>query len=236
MERTLIIKNSEVHIWLLSLKDNINNLKDLNSFLSEDEIERAGKFHFEKDRNNYIIARGTLRKILSLYLKIEADKIEFSYNSYGMPYLNNKHNSSLKFNLSHSGNFAIYTFTYNKNIGIDIEYISESLSCEEIADRFFSPEEVAMLKSVPEDKKKRAFFNCWTRKEACIKAVGKGLSMPLSDFTVSLIPGEPPGLIYVKDKPEAPSQWTLKELEINSDYVASVAVKGEGLEFIKFLF
>lgn len=116
---------------------------------------------------------------------------------------------------------------YNRELGIDIERIRKDFPYQQIAESFFSPFENAVLRSLPEHQQLRAFFTCWTRKEAYIKAVGKGLSIPLNQFDVSLAPGEPAALLNVEGNPEEASKWSLIELFPSSDMVAAVAVAGD---------
>ena len=133
----------------------------------------------------------------------------------------------MNFNVSHSNNLAIVGVTRGRHLGIDLEYIQRDFACEEIARRVFSPHEIATLNDLPGDLKHEAFFNCWTRKEAYIKARGMGLSYPLNQFEVSLIPGEPARLISVDgdDLFEA-SRWSLQELELGPRYAGALAVEG----------
>ncbi len=226
--KNLNMKSDEVHIWLASLDIDRTSLKNLKKILSEDEIKRAEKFYFEKDKNHFIACRSILRNILSLYLNVPAGDIKFSYNPYGKPSVPEK---KISFNLSNSYGLAIYGITCDKEIGIDIEHIPEDFSWEEIVEQFFSKKEIMELYKTPCDMRKKAFFNCWTRKEAYIKAKGMGLSIPLDSFDVSLIPGEPVKLLEVRGKKEEKSRWFLKEILINNNYISALAVEGYNLTF-----
>ncbi len=226
--KNLKIENDEVHIWLASLNAGRPSTEGLEKILSEDEIKRAEKFYFKKDRNHFVACRCILRNILSLYLDIPAGDIKFSYNTYGKPSVPEK---KIFFNLSNSYGLAIYGITCNKEIGIDIEHIPEDFSWEEIVEQFFSKKEIMELYKTPCDMRKKAFFNCWTRKEAYIKAKGMGLSIPLDSFDVSLMPGEPVKLLEVRGKREEKSPWFLKEILINNNYVSALAVEGYNLTF-----
>jgi 4'-phosphopantetheinyl transferase len=161
-------------------------------------------------------------------LDIAPDEIHFSYSSYGKPTLTNSLGVEIiNFNVSHSRKLALVAVTRGRQVGIDIEYIQRDFACEDIARRVFSPQEIATLNDLPCDLKHEAFFNCWTRKEAYIKARGLGLSYPLNQFEVSLIPGDPAQLMGVEgdDLFEA-SRWTLQELEPGSRYAGALAVEG----------
>ncbi|MEK6283541.1 MAG: 4'-phosphopantetheinyl transferase superfamily protein [Acidobacteriota bacterium] len=224
--KRLIVKDNDVHIWCASLDQDPSVLAELLSTLTADEREKAARFHFQKDRDHYIIARGALRDILGRYLVVSARQLRFLYTKFGKPSLEQKTNSEhLHFNLSHSHGTALYAVSKNREVGIDLEYIREDFASLEIAERFFSPDEVAMLRSLPANLRTRGFFNCWTRKEAYIKGLGEGLSHRLDSFTVSLIPGEQTSL-HIGDDPNDVSHWALVPISFNHSYIAALAVEG----------
>src|SRR5208283_4072463 len=123
---------------------------------------------------------------------------------------------------------ALYAVTRGREIGIDLEFIRCDLEVEQIAERFFSRSEIATLRAVPTDLQKYAFFLCWTRKEAYIKARGEGLSLPLDQFDVSLIPGEPAELLGTRPDSDEALRWDLRELAVAPGYVGAVAAEGRG--------
>ena len=218
----------EIHVWRVSLAQTESCLQSLQQTLSTDERTKADRFRFPKDRSQFIVSRGALRAILSRYLNISSHILRFDYNPYGKPSLIvAQGGNTLRFNLSHSRGLALIALTKNRDIGVDIEGINPNFSCLEIAEKFFSPLENSVLRSLPEHLQATAFFTCWTRKEAYIKAVGKGLSIPLNQFDVSLAPGEPAALLNVEGNPEEASKWSLIELFPSSDMVAAVAVAGD---------
>lgn len=184
----------EVHVWHAVLEEWLTDR--LQIVLSEDERARADRFHFERDRNHFIVARGLLRTILASYLKVKPIDLMFCYGEKGKPTLmDDGWDNSVKFNLAHSQGMALFAFSRNREIGVDLEFIRDELAGEDVAERFFSQAEVTALRGLSPEKRRQAFFNCWTRKEAYIKACGEGLSMPLNEFDVSLVPGDPPALL-----------------------------------------
>ncbi|MEG4022383.1 4'-phosphopantetheinyl transferase superfamily protein [Microcoleus sp. S13C4] len=224
----LTLNLGEIDVWRVSLAQTESCLQSLQETLSTDERTKADRFRFPKDRSQFIVSRGALRAILSRYLNINSHILRFDYNSYGKPSLiAAQGGNTLRFNLSHSGGMALIAITNNRDIGVDIEGINTNFPCLEIAEKFFSPLEISVLRSLPEHLQPRAFFACWTRKEAYIKAVGKGLSIPLNQFDVTLAPGEPAALLNVEDNPEEALRWSLIELIPSSDMVAAVAVAGD---------
>jgi 4'-phosphopantetheinyl transferase len=168
-----------------------------------------------------------LRKILSRYLITDPAEITFSYNQHGKPFLKeDKSRQQLMFNLSHSNGMALYAITQGKDIGVDIEHVKSDVEHEDIAKLFFSQEESSRIRSFSVPLKMRAFYNCWTRKEAYLKARGEGLIMPLGQFNVTLAPGEPAAILNNQWAPDDPSRWSLHELDAGQQYVAALAIEG----------
>lgn len=164
----------------------------LEQHLSEDERQRAGRFRFERDRCRYLAARAMLRRIVASYLADKPEQVRFRYERYGKPaVVAERPDACVDFNVSHSGEFALLAIAKGRNVGIDIERIRLDIEAEKIAECFFSPAEVRTLRSLPSDQRQEAFFCCWTRKEAYIKAHGQGLALALDSFDVTLAPGAP---------------------------------------------
>jgi 4'-phosphopantetheinyl transferase len=226
----LTLAGGEVHIWRAFLDIPDEQLKRLLAALSEDEQKRAARFHFRKDRDHFVAARGALRDILSRYLLIDAGAIVFQYSDYGKPDLDqNVTDSELRFNVSHSHGMALIAVTNGFNVGVDIEFPREDLSDEQIARRFFSSSEVEALLALPRSLQNKAFFTCWTRKEAYIKGIGEGLSMPLDQFDVTLVPGEPARLLQTRPDPDEAARWTLSEILPGRGFIAALAVQARKL-------
>jgi 4'-phosphopantetheinyl transferase len=221
------LAEGEVHVWRVRLNQNEATRRELSESLSADERERAGRFHFRRDREHFTVARGALRSILGLYTGVAPRLLRFSYDEYGKPSLCGEAGvAPLRFNLSHSNELALYAVARGRAVGIDLEYVRAEFAGLEIAERFFSPCEVSALRALPPGERAVAFFNCWTRKEAYIKARGEGLSHPLHLFTVSLAPGEPAALLRTDDDPQDAARWAIVELHPSEGYRAAVAVEG----------
>ncbi|MGH9929014.1 MAG: 4'-phosphopantetheinyl transferase family protein [Pyrinomonadaceae bacterium] len=222
----------EVHVWLARL-DNYP-ADGLKLLLAEDELSRAARFRFDKDRNHYTVARGLLRKLLAAYLGLGAGKLRFSYAEKGKPALEESQRSSLNFNLAHSHGMAIYAFAHRREVGVDLEFIREDLADEKIAERFFSPHEIDVLGKLPVGLRKQAFFDCWTRKEAYIKARGEGLSMPLDEFDVSLAPGEAAALLRNHKEPAEITRWSMQSVTVPAGYAAALVAEGHDWQLKTF--
>ena len=220
------LRENEAHVWRAELNRDANVIADLSVLLSQDERQRTVRYHRPSDRDRFIVGRGILRKIISAYLGLSPGELKFTYNEYGKPAVSVDQNiRALNFNLSHSNEMILYAVTRGRVVGIDIEYIREDFATIEIAERFFSKDEVAALKSLPPDLRSKGFFNCWTRKESFIKAKGMGVSYPLDRFTVSLAPDEPPALLNVYGDEHELASWQMYELKVGEDYAASLIVQ-----------
>jgi len=199
-------------------------LGDFDAVLSNDERDRAARFHFEKDRNRFRVARTSLRTILGRYLRLPPAALEFSQTEYGKPFLKNSSAKDLRFNLSHSRDVALIAVTRGQDVGVDVEYMRPDFATKEVAKHFFSPRERDDLSNVPGELQTGAFYNCWTRKEAYIKARGEGVSLQLDSFDVSLAPDCPAALLDSRLHPDDVARWKLAELFPATDYAAALAV------------
>jgi 4'-phosphopantetheinyl transferase len=216
---------NEAHVWRASLDQPADIIAKLASLLSHDEYQRAMRYHRPVDRDRFIVGRGILRKIVSAYIALPPGQLRFTYNEYGKPSVSDDQNDrALNFNLSHSAKLVLYAVTRGRDVGIDVEYIREDFATLETAEHFFSKDEVAALKTLSTDKRTIGFFNCWSRKEAFIKAKGMGISYSLDRFTVSLAPGEPPALLKVDDDKREVARWKMYELSPGSGYTAALIV------------
>ncbi|MDQ2855223.1 MAG: 4'-phosphopantetheinyl transferase superfamily protein [Acidobacteriota bacterium] len=221
----LSLEVNDVHIWRASLEQSPATVAQLRPLLSPDEQSRADRFHFERDRRHFTTARAYLRTLLGTYLGMTPQEIRFSYTEFGKPALALELNQQLKFNLAHSGGLALYGFTRIGEIGIDLEYIRPEFTGREIADRFFSRMEVASLNQLPKTERHQAFFNCWTRKEAFIKAKGLGLSLGLDQFDVTLAPEQAAALLQTRWDEKEAARWSLMAIEAGPEYAAAVALE-----------
>ena len=227
----LSLPTTDVDVWLGSLEQPPAIVESLRNLLSMDERARAARFHFEKDRRHFIVARGGLRKLLGGYLGIAPAIIRFDYADHGKPSLADEilpQLTPLRFNLAHSGGLAVYAFTGLGEIGVDLEQIKPEFTGNDIARRFFSAAEVASLDQLAPEARALAFFTCWTRKEAFIKANGLGLSLGLDQFDVTLSPDEPAALLGTRWDENEAARWSLRALEIGQGFVGAVAVEAHG--------
>ncbi len=230
---TLTIGRDEVHVWQATLNQIPSEIQTFFDSLAAAERARADRFYFDRDRAHFIVARGILRNILAYYVQRTPESLSFCDGSHGKPALAGAPDRcAIRFNLSHSDGIALYAITRDREVGIDLERIRFDLAVGEIAEHFFSRREVAALRMLRPEQQHQAFFRCWTRKEAYIKALGKGLSLPLDQFDVSLAPGEPAAILGTRPDPSEAGRWSLQELNPGSGYVAAVAAAGRDWQLV----
>ncbi|MCU0524726.1 MAG: 4'-phosphopantetheinyl transferase superfamily protein [Elainella sp. Prado103] len=214
----------QVHVWRAALQPTQAALTRMSGLLSADEQARADRFYFQKDRDRFTLARGILRCILGQYLQVLPQTLQFSYGSTGKPALSHPPNA-VHFNVSHSGQLALYAVSL-RSVGIDVEQINLDRPILEIAQRFFSVTEQQELAMLPPNLQPIGFFNGWTRKEALLKAIGTGLSLPLDQFSVSLSPHHPPKLLETAWDRAAINQWSIRSVDVGQGYAAAVVAAG----------
>ena len=238
------LSSHEVHIWRLKLPISEPNKIQFKKKLNLQECLRWDSFHFQKDKDQFLAGRGVLREIISRYLEISANEICFDYTEFGKPYLKEV---PLKFNLAHSENYVLYAFSINNLLGIDVERIKENIDYISIAKETFTKNEYEEFLDFPESEKLLAFYRCWTRKEATIKMIGKGLSFPLKrlqvgfsvedeiqlldiellkPFLLPLIKNKEASMKMLEERP----QWSLKEIKLEADYAAAIVAEKKYLK------
>jgi len=212
-----------VDVWHLSLADFSDTATQLMTCLSDSEKQRAARFVFEQDRSRFIVCRALLRGVLAKTLNLAPDAIHFEYGKKGKPHLDNK---PLFFNLSHSSHQAYIVTCRDTAVGVDVERIRPPTrhTWADLAQRFFSPAEIAELNALPNPQQSDAFFTCWTRKEAYLKLHGLGLSLPLNQFSVSVNPATPARLRATEWNPEDVNRASLHDLTAPTQYRACLAI------------
>jgi 4'-phosphopantetheinyl transferase len=213
--------NSEnaVDLWLISYENPGKSTQNYREFLAPDELERAARFKFDHLRDFYVFCRGSLRLILSHYLNTHAASITFDYGEKGKPYLSDEPN--LQFNASHSGELFVCAVTTCGTIGVDVEKIHPVADMDAIAKHFFAPSEQHHLAGVTAKYRTEAFYECWTRKEAIIKATGEGVSRPLDSFEVAFGPNTKAQLMRIDD--DTSPSWQIQSFQPRPGYIGAIA-------------
>jgi 4'-phosphopantetheinyl transferase len=217
---------ADVHVWLLRLDVRGPRLRALERLLAPEERGRACRFHFEIDRDRFIARRGLLRVILGRYLGRAPESLRLGEGEYGKPHLLPEGGlPDLRFSLSHSRGVALIAVSLGRDVGVDLEGMRADVLEDDIPERFFSPRELTALRALPPEEQLAAFFRCWTRKEAYIKALGLGLQLPLDSFDVSVGPDEPPALLGTRPDPEQATRWSLVDLSPGPEHAGALVVE-----------
>ena len=217
-----------IDLYLADLHISPMTESSILKLLGPEEVERSKKFRFLKDRRHFIAARGFLRFLVARYLQILPRNLQLSYSDQGKPFV--KGEADLHFNLSHAGGKALYGLTMEAPVGVDMEPVDRKVNIDLVARHAFSESEQNNLFSLPETQKRQAFFECWTRKEAFVKAQGGGLSVPLDQFEVSLLPDQQAELISVAWNPDEPARWTFNDIPQIEGFVGAWACGKEIME------
>jgi len=220
----LELSPGEIQVWFADLDPFLGKFQQ--SLFSVEELARANEFRFNRDAQLFLARRGLLRCLLAAFLDISPEAIAFLVSPHGKPCLANPGTEGLSFSISHSSASALFAFSRSGEVGADLEKERDDLDPLELAIRFFAPAEISALKLMTAQERKIAFFRTWTRKEAWIKAVGCGLSLPLTDFLVSLEPGDST-LLDCPSQYGRPEDWHLIDLPSCSGFAATVAWKGD---------
>jgi 4'-phosphopantetheinyl transferase len=215
------LQEGEVHVWRLSLDLPAQRVWLLRHSIDENEATRASRFHRETDRMRFIVAHAQLRSVLAGYLNAPPEQLKFRNNRWGKPYLAPEgHGADLAFNYSRSNGIGLCAVSRGRQVGVDVEHVRSLPDYAEIAARFFSPPEVEALNATPEPMRQRVFYTFWTRKEAYVKALGKGLSVPLDQFDISR------GSVAEVDSMDS-TMWSIQDMDLGESYVGSIVVEGD---------
>ena len=214
-----------VHLWQTRLDDRASGATPRYELLSADEQERALRFRVDQARIAFVVTRGMLRVLLAQYLQTAPGELRFRYGIHGKPILED--NSNVCFNVSHTHGLTIMAFAMRRAIGVDVEDVSRNLDVRRLAERFFSDSERQALRHLSGPDLRAAFFRCWTRKEAYIKAKGQGLALPLRQFDVSVAAGDRDALLATRPDPGEAARWIVSDVPVTAGYAAAVAVEAD---------
>ena len=227
-------EDDRVDLWLIDLDPEPCQVRDLRATLDRQELDRAARFRFERHRRRFIVRRGAMRCLLGRYLDCAPADVTFRYTERGKPRLASTGASNLTFNLSDSEDLALLAVGEGEELGVDLEVIRPMSDAASIAQRFFSRREVESLMALAEDQRDRGFFNCWTRKEAYLKATGEGITSPLDAFAVTLRPDEPARFLGFSDRPGEAAHWSLLAFQPTDDSVGALARRTPGFRIVGY--
>lgn len=223
---SIAIRPAMVDVWL-ALCPLDADLEVAAAELSIDEIERARRFVFGRDRRRFIFARRTLRRLLAAYVGIAPAAVRFRYASHGKPALVSGPDLGIDFNVSHSGDAVVIAVSSAGPVGVDIEEIRPMPDRDDLAMRTFAPGEFRRLCAIGDSQRTEAFFACWTRKEAFVKALGEGLTHPLDRFEVAVDPTEPARLLHIDGDERRAGRWTISSLPPIEGFASALAFEAK---------
>ena len=216
--------DGEVRVWRVDLRPQPGELEAMRALLAPDELERAARFVFEVHRVRWTMGRGAMRSILGHTLGRDPARLNFAAGPHGKPFLAEEKDDGPWFNLTHSGDLALLAISAVGEVGVDVEIHDPRRATEELMEHYFAPGERTTIKAMDASRRMRGFFDCWTRKEAFIKAVGDGLSFPLDEFEVRTAPRDA-ALLSIHGDSEAARSWTLADLSLAKDVSAALAIE-----------
>ena len=219
--------SGEIHVWSAKIDHPIPSVDQLLNILDEAERFRADTYQIDRDRRRFIVRRAILRTLLGHYTGVGPGSLQFHYGPQGKPGLATSTPvfQIVHFSVSHSDGLSLYAFTLGRELGVDVERIRQISDADSISEKFFSHRERSLLSMVPRSQKQEAFFNCWTRKEAYVKATGDGITAQLDHFDVSVALGEPARLINLDGDPIRAAAWALYDLKLAENYTGALAIK-----------
>jgi 4'-phosphopantetheinyl transferase len=217
---------SDIHVRAVWLIADDGSIRTCRALLSREERDRADRFACDRLRNEYQIAHGALRLFAADYIGCLPHQLQLRSGRRGKPEF--KVRSEIRLNLAHSQTLALYAFVRGCEVGIDVENVRPRVDLEQVAKLCFCEAEIAELLSLPtEEDRLEAFFCCWTRKEAYVKAVGDGLFLPLDQFQVTLCSSVPARFVHIGFDTQEAEAWQLHHVEPAPDHVGAVAYRGE---------
>lgn len=217
----------DVHVWQAALDAGPETEAGCRALLADDERARADQFLFEAHRRRFAVARAVLRRLLGLYLGTDARRVSLAARTGGKPALAAPDGRPpiLRFNLSHSRDRALYAFARGREVGVDLEYVREGWDAEALAARFLAPGERAAIDALPAAERSRAFFACWARKEACLKACGTGIALDLKGVDTGAPGAGHPLPVDLQPPGGRHTRWWIRDLDLPHPWVGSLATE-----------
>lgn len=216
----------EVHVWRITLARLPVPLAELEQLIDGREQRQACRFRHTQDREQHIASRGFRRLLLARYLQTAPRDLKFEYNHFGKARLpGSALPHPLRFNTGHSGGVILFALANNRETGVDVERLRPLADMQALARRCFTSREFEAWHRLPEPEQRKAFFRVWTRKEAFLKAYGRGLSLAPELVEVTVPADRPPRLLSVEGEPAAHREWDIRDLPADEGFAAAIAVE-----------
>ncbi len=215
-----------VHVWFVDAADAADRSADLRPLLTPAEQARADRFLVADAAHRFVLARARLRQLLAVHLGQEPAAIVLGSGPHGKPMLLERAGGGLEFNISHSGDSILLAVTHRRSVGVDVETVRSDLDVQALSRRFLAPEEQEAIAVGSAADQLAAFYRCWTRKEALLKALGTGLATPLRQAVVSVAAREPAAVLRLPATMGPASRWHLRDLGLAPHRAAALCVAG----------
>jgi 4'-phosphopantetheinyl transferase len=226
----------DIHVWRLSLRSPDGNFQPFTETLDASERERGSRFLFEKHRERFVVGRAHVRELLAKYVGCEPNEFEYAYDNLGKPrFKDDSLSQRIQFNFSNSADLGLLAVTLQTELGVDLEKIRPMSDMMGMAKRYFADSETEQLFRLPESQRPDAFFRCWTRKEAYLKAVGKGLTFPLRDVEVTLLADDPCMIRNINSEADDANRWSLVHIPPCVGYHGALAIQLRELNSVAHL-
>jgi len=234
LPRGVSLTTRDVHVWRVPLDLDADRVRDYANVLSHEEQARADRYRIESKRTEFIVTRGLLRRAIACMLQTDdtetyARGLTFLFGAHGKPSIAQPASAAtIRCNVSHTRGLALVAVTRGLDVGIDVEHVGRVKDYLALGRRYFSETEYAELAGLPDGQQQRAFFRCWTRKEAYLKAIGSGITLGLDQFDVSLAPNEPAQLRQTRHDPDEVKRWSMMDVPLGDrEYVGAMVVAGD---------
>jgi 4'-phosphopantetheinyl transferase len=226
------LDSGRICLWLAHIGEIVDPqlLAAYRSLLSEEELLKQARFHFERDRHRYLVTRAMVRTVLSKYAGVAPRDWRFAANRYGRPSIAPELRTAqrIEFNVSHTDGLVVLAVTCGRAIGVDVENMRSRAVDIAIADRCFAPAEAAALRALPPQQQRRRFFEYWTLKESYIKARGMGLSIPLKQFAFEIEDATRIQLTLDPCLQDLAERWTFWQVELQNNHLAAICAGNDG--------
>jgi 4'-phosphopantetheinyl transferase len=221
-----VLDADHVHLWRVDLNQTDDLVARYSRVLAPDEEYRAGRFRFERHKRRFVVGRAILRQVLGRYLNLSPAHVAFGYGPKGKPFVDHSTDHLIRFNLSHTEELMVLAVSLNREMGVDVEFMRPISDIDQLADHCFSEKELRTFKQLKSQHRRAAFFRCWTRKEAYVKAIGDGFSAPLKGFDVSFLPEAEARLLRVVADSEEADKWSMCSFEPALDVQGALVAAG----------
>lgn len=216
-----MMSGQKFHLWQCDIVGSEDTYPVFWDILEPHERAHAESLSNLQSRLNYAEIHGRLRILLADVVNSSPKHLRILKAEYGKPYLIDY--PELSFNLSHTGNKLIVVYAYHHNVGVDIETCKKRANLAGLVEKCFAEEEQNYWRQLPHSQQTQAFYRFWTRKEAFVKAVGRGIALGLNQCVIN--PNNRNRFIRIPKDYGKAEQWLIQDVEVGANICGALAVK-----------